>query len=306
MYKNRLIQDWRPGNFLQESVVDKGILYIVATPIGNTGDISARALEVLASVDLVAAEDTRHSGKLLKHLGVTTMLKAYHDFSDAGAEKYLLGLLGSGKSIALISDAGTPLIADPGYRLVLAARQAGFEVLPVPGPSALLAAISVAGLPTDRFAFEGFLPAKEVARNKQLKALKDEARTLIFYEAPHRLKQSLQSLHDEFGATRRIFIAREMTKRFEEHFCGDLAQSLDWLESNENAERGELVLVVAGQAVQDETDENLASAMRLFSLLREDLSLKRAVAIAAEYCGVRKNELYERALAAEASKDGKM
>ncbi len=279
--------------------MEQGTLYIVATPIGNTADISARALEILSAVDLVAAEDTRHSGKLLKNFGIETALKAYHDFSDAGTEKYLLGLLGAGKSIALISDAGTPLIADPGYRLVRAARDAGYSVLPIPGPSALLAAVSVAGLPTDRFAFEGFLPAKEIARNKQLAALKDEERTLIFYEAPHRLRQSLQSLHDIFGTGRRIFIARELTKRFEEHFSGDLGQSLTWLDANENAERGELVLVVAGKAGQDAVDASMTAAMRLFSLLRTDLSLKRAVAIAAEFCGVRKNELYERALAAE-------
>lgn len=279
--------------------MEQGTLYIVATPIGNTADITARALEVLAAVDLVAAEDTRHSGKLLKNLGIETVLKAYHDFSDAGAEKYLLGLLGAGKSIALISDAGTPLIADPGYRLVRAARDAGFSVLPIPGPSALLAAISVSGLPTDRFTFEGFLPAKDSARNKQLSLLKDEERTLIFYEAPHRLRQSLQSLHDIFGGERLVFIAREMTKRFEEHFSGDLRQSLAWLNSNDNAERGELVLVVAGRTRQEETDASMSDAMRLFALLRKDLSLKRAVAVSAEFCGVRKNELYERALAEE-------
>ena len=283
--------------------MDKGILYIVATPIGNTGDITSRALEVLSGVDLVAAEDTRHSGKLLKHLGVTTPLKAYHDFNDAGAEQYLLGLLDSGKSIALVSDAGTPLIADPGYRLVHAAREAGFTVLPIPGASALLAAISVAGLPTDRFAFEGFLPAKENARNKQLQQLKDESRTLIFYEAPHRLRHSLEALNAIFGERRHVFIAREMTKRFEDHFSGTLAQSLDWLEANENAERGELVLVVAGQDAQEEEGENIVSAMRLFTLLRDDLSHKRAVAIAAEFCGVRKNVLYERTLAVEGQGD---
>lgn len=279
--------------------MEQGTLYIVATPIGNTTDISARALEVLATVDLVAAEDTRHSGKLLKNLGIATTLKAYHDFSDTGAEKYLLGLLAAGKSIALISDAGTPLIADPGYRLVHSARDAGFSVLPIPGPSALLAAVSVSGLPTDRFTFEGFLPAKDSARNKQLALLKDEDRTLIFYEAPHRLRQSLQSLHNIFGQERQVFIAREMTKRFEEHFSGNLGQSLAWLNANDNAERGELVLVVAGRARQKETDAGMTAALRLFSLLRTDLSLKRAVAVSAEFCGVRKNELYERALAEE-------
>ena len=276
-----------------------GTLYIVATPIGNLGDISARAVEVLSQVTIVAAEDTRHSGKLLKHLGIETKLRSYHDFSSEAAEQSLLNSLANGDDVALISDAGTPLVSDPGFKLVRAARDADYKVLPIPGPSALLAAISVAGLPTDRFAFEGFLPAREGARNKRLSVLVDETRTLVFFEAPHRLGQTLQSMLVCFGGSREIFIAREMTKRFEEHFSGNLASSVEWADSNENAQKGELVLVLSGNAIEQDPANDLAGALRLFTLLRESLSLKQSVKIAAEYCGVRKNELYEQALLLE-------
>ena len=276
-----------------------GTLYIVATPIGNLGDISARAVEVLSQVTIVAAEDTRHSGKLLKHLGIETKLRSYHDFSSEAAEQSLLNSLANGDDVALISDAGTPLVSDPGFKLVRAARDADYKVLPIPGPSALLAAISVAGLPTDRFAFEGFLPAREGARNKRLSVLVDETRTLVFFEAPHRLGQTLQSMLECFGGSREIFIAREMTKRFEEHFSGNLASSVEWADSNENAQKGELVLVLSGNAIEQDPANDLAGALRLFTLLRESLSLKQSVKIAAEYCGVRKNELYEQALLLE-------
>lgn len=283
-------------------MMGSGTLYIVATPIGNLGDISARAVEVLSQVTIVAAEDTRHSGKLLKHLGIETKLRSYHDFSSEAAEQSLMNSLANGDDVALISDAGTPLVSDPGFKLVRAARDADYKVLPIPGPSALLAAISVAGLPTDRFAFEGFLPAREGARNKRLSVLVDETRTLVFFEAPHRLGQTLQSMLECIGESREIFIAREMTKRFEEHFSGNLASSVEWANSNENAQKGELVLVLSGNAIEQDPASDLAGALRLFSLLRESLSLKQSVKIAAEYCGVRKNELYEQALLLE--KDG--
>lgn len=276
-----------------------GTLYIVATPIGNLGDISARAIEVLSKVAIVAAEDTRHSGKLLKHLGIETKLRSYHDFSSEAAEQGLLALLSEGNDVALISDAGTPLVSDPGYKLVRAARNADFNVLPIPGPSALLAAISVAGLPTDRFAFEGFLPAREGARGKRLSDLVDEVRTLVFFEAPHRLGQTLRSMLESFGEVREIFVAREMTKRFEEHFSGSLKDCITWANSNENAEKGELVLVVSGAVLKEDSVNDLSGALRLFSLLRDELSLKQSVKIAAEFCGVRKNELYDQALKQE-------
>ncbi len=279
--------------------MEQGTLYIVATPIGNLGDISSRAVEVLSSVAVVAAEDTRHSGKLLKHLGINARLKSYHDFSSDAAEQGLLKILAGGEDVALVSDAGTPLVSDPGYKLVRAARNANFSVRPIPGPSALLAAVSVAGLPTDRFTFEGFLPARQGPRNKQLSKLQDEARTLVFFEAPHRLGETLQSLIENFGDSREIFIAREMTKRYEEHFSGSLAECIQWAGTNENAERGELVLVVSGSQVQAETGDDMSAAIRLYSLLREELSLKQAVKIAAQYCEVRKNDLYDQALRLE-------
>lgn len=272
------------------------VLYIVATPIGNLEDITARALSVLSAVDFVAAEDTRHSRRLLAHFGIATPLLSHHEFSTEAEVQKLLGLLAEGKSLALISDAGTPLISDPGYRLVAAARATGVEVLPVPGASALTAALSVAGIPSDRFRFEGFLPAKSSQRIKRLESLAAESSTLIFYESPHRIAHCLADLAQVVPSAqnRRLFVGRELTKKFETHFCGSPEQALVWLGSDENNQRGEFVLVLegAGEERLDEQEQKLAKAQEIARLLASDLSMKRAVALAAEIAGVRKNALY--------------
>jgi 16S rRNA (cytidine1402-2'-O)-methyltransferase len=272
------------------------VLYVVATPIGNLEDITARALSVLSAVDFVAAEDTRHSKRLLAHFGIATQLLSHHEFSSDAEVRKLLGLLAEGKSLALISDAGTPLISDPGYRLVAAARDEGVEVIPVPGASALTAALSVAGIPSDSFRFEGFLPAKSAQRIKRLESLVSETPTLIFYESPHRIASCLTDLAKIVPSVqnRKLFVGRELTKKFETHFWGSPEQSLAWLESDENNQRGEFVLVLEGarEEQQNEQEQKLAKAQEIARLLAAELSMKRAVALAAEIGGVRKNALY--------------
>jgi 16S rRNA (cytidine1402-2'-O)-methyltransferase len=276
-----------------------GTLFIVATPIGNLDDFTPRAVQILQEVDLVAAEDTRHSKPLLEKFAITTPLRSYHDFSSPAATQRLLDVLCSGQSIALISDAGTPLISDPGYRLVREVRNAGITVLPVPGASALTAALSVSGLATDRFTFEGFLPAKAGTRQNALKSLAQETRTLVFYESPHRIRATLTDMCELFGSAREIFVGRELTKMFETHFLGTLEAALGWLDSDANNERGEFVLVVQGCASEELQDQSLASALLLVKGLRSEVSLKRAVALASELTGVRKNTLYQAALEQE-------
>lgn len=271
-------------------------LYIVATPIGNLEDITARALSVLASVDLVAAEDTRHSKRLLAHFGITTPLVSHHEFSSSAEVQRLLDSLREGKSVALISDAGTPLISDPGYKLVAAAREEGIEVLPVPGVSALTAALSVAGIASDSFRFEGFLPAKSSQRTKRLESLLGETSTLIFYESPHRIAASLADLAQAVppDQSRKLFIGRELTKKFETHFWGSPSEATEWLDADANNQRGEFVLVLEGAqaGTEDEQAQKLGKAKDIARLLATELSMKRAVALAAEIGGVRKNALY--------------
>ncbi len=265
-------------------------LYVVATPIGNLSDMVPRAVEILKSVALIAAEDTRHSQTLLQHFGIETPLIAYHDHSDSRVLERLTQLIESGKSIALISDAGTPLISDPGYRLVLHAHQCGWRVIPIPGASALIAALSVAGLPTDRFRFEGFLPAKTAARKKSLQALASESCTLIFYEAPHRLLPCLEDMVECLGRERRAVLARELTKAFETVVHSSLHELLELARSDSNQSRGEIVLVLEGAtAVVSEFD---VETERLLRLLAADLPPKKAVAIAAEFTGLNKKQLY--------------
>ena len=274
-----------------------GELYIVATPIGNLGDISARACEVLAAVDVVAAEDTRHSGRLLQHLGVTTPLRAYHDFSDADTAAELLQLLSAGKRVALISDAGTPLIADPGFRLVQAARRDGHKVIPVPGPSALLAALSVAGIPSDRFVFEGFLPQRAAARRTRLAELKDEPRTLIFYETPHRILSCLTDMQTVLGGDRPLFVARELTKKFETHHLGTIADTLHRLTADPNQQRGEFTLVLSGADKAQASDTALQHALEMAEVLQQELSEtlspKQMATILSRLTAARKNALYQ-------------
>ena len=272
-----------------------GVLYVVATPIGNLADISARAREVLAAVDVVAAEDTRHSGTLLSHLGIKTQLISLHDHNEAERAPLLVARLQAGESVALISDAGTPLISDPGFDLVRAARAAGITVTPIPGASALVAALSVSGLPTDRFIFEGFLPAKQGARRERLAALSQEPRTLVFYESVHRLKESLEDMAAALGPKRRAVLARELTKLHEGVRDASLKELVGWAGSDPAAAKGEVVVMVAGAAAAESAALD-AEAERVLKLLLAELPVKQAAALAAGITGLNKNPLYQRAL----------
>ncbi len=275
---------------------DSGTLYIVATPIGNLDDISRRAIEILNAVDLIAAEDTRHSQKLLQSIQVDTPVVSHHDFSADSAINRILDKLESGSSIALISDAGTPLISDPGYRLVSLARQKNLTVIPIPGASALVSALSVSGLATDRFTFEGFLPSKATARQKRLSGLSDEQRTMVFYESTHRIMESLMDMSAAFEEQRLIFIGRELTKRFESHFLGTAAECIEWLGGDANQQKGEFVVIVAGSDEQLEEARKHERAMDIVRLLKSEVSMKKAVSLASKISGARKNLLYEAAL----------
>ncbi|MEQ8953479.1 MAG: 16S rRNA (cytidine(1402)-2'-O)-methyltransferase [Gammaproteobacteria bacterium] len=277
-----------------------GTLYIVATPIGNLGDISQRAADVLAQADVIAAEDTRHSQKLLQYLDIANkQVLACHDHSRPGEVERLLQLLQQGKDIALISDAGTPLISDPGYGLVNIARQHHIAIFAIPGASAVTAALSVAGLATDRFVFEGFLPAKNAARLGRLQDLQLERRTMVFFETPHRIMAFLQDAITVFGGHRLAFLGRELTKKFEQHYGQDLASIQGQLQQAPAQQKGEFVVVISGCTEQDSERARLAQAMDLVALLRPHLSLKQAVGRACEYTGARKNSVYEQALLLE-------
>lgn len=267
-----------------------GTLWVVATPIGNLDDLSARARAVLGGVAAIAAEDTRHTRHLLRHLGLTTPLLALHEHNEAGIIEALLARLVGGEDLALVSDAGTPLISDPGFRLVRAARAAGLRVAPVPGPAALIAALSVAGLPCERFVFEGFLPAKAGARRQRLAELAGEARTLVFYEAPHRLEATLADLAATFGAERPVALARELTKLHETVISTTLGQLIARVAADADQRRGEIVLIVGGNDVQ--AAQALAEGRRLYALLRNELAPARAARIAAEFTGAPRRALY--------------
>lgn len=265
-------------------------LYVVATPIGNLDDMVPRAVQVLQTVNVIAAEDTRHSKRLMQHFNISTPLVAYHDHSGATNIDNLLARLQGGNSVALISDAGTPLISDPGYRLVDAALTAGITVVPIPGASAAIAALSAAGLPSDRFVFEGFLNAKQSARLKQLQQLDGEARTLIFYEAPHRLLACLQDMETVFGADRQVVMARELTKTFETIKRAAVAELAVWVAADANQQKGECVLLVHGAAKSLDSDQQ---GLQVFDILVQELPLKQAAALAAKITGVKKNRLYQ-------------
>ncbi len=271
-----------------------GRLYVVATPIGNRDDISRRAAETLRTVDRIIAEDTRHSGRLLAFLGIDRPLLSLHEHNETAAMQRAIDLLRAGESLALISDAGTPLISDPGFPLVRSCRAQGIRVEPVPGPSALIAALSVCGLPTDRFRFEGFLPRRGQARRVHLEALRHEVVTLVFYESSHRVVETLHDLVAVFGPERQAVVARELTKLHETVRPGPLAVLLEWVEADEDQRRGEFVLIVAGA----DEDPRAASAEvdALLTVLLEELPLKQAARIAARLSGVKKNRLYQRAL----------
>lgn len=266
-----------------------GVLYVIATPIGNLEDITLRALRVLKEVDLIAAEDTRHTKKLLAHYRITTLLTSYYDHIEASKAPALIGQLQAGKTIALVSDAGTPGISDPGYRLVKGAAEAGIAVVPVPGPSTLTALLSVGGLPTDRFVFEGFLPAKKGQRQKALQLLKQEERTLVFFESPHRLLDLLADIDEIFG-DRQVVIGRELTKMFEETLRGSVRELR--LSLREREIKGEVAVLVAGWDARDEAGEGFSLAEEFRLLEAEGLSLKDIAQIISERRGVSKREVY--------------
>ena len=269
-------------------------LYIVATPIGNLGDFSARAIETLQNVDYIAVEDTRHSRKLLTHFAIQTPLLSLHAHNEATGSKLLLSYLQKGLSIALISDAGTPLISDPGYRLVMLVREQGIPVISIPGPCALITALSAAGLACDKFIFEGFLPSKSVSRQKKLNDLLYETRTLIFYEAPHRILELVNDMLAVFGPKRYVVLARELTKTFETIHGDSLELLKIWLNSDKNQQKGEFVVLVKG--AKDHHPHSDIEAQRILQILLGELPIKQATALAAKITHEKKNKLYALAL----------
>lgn len=286
----------------EEPALPASTLWVVATPIGNLGDLSPRAAAVLRGVDLVAAEDTRHTGKLLAHLGVRKELLSLHTFNEASQVAPLLARVAAGARIALVSDAGTPLISDPGFPLVRAAQDVGIPVVPVPGPSAVVTALSVAGLPCDRFAFEGFLPARQTARRERLEALAAEPRTLVFYEAPHRIEDCLADLCEVMGPAREAALARELTKRFEQIHRAPLGELLEWLRADEHRRRGEFVVMLRGAEGGAPASGSL-DPDRVLSALLDELPVKQAVRLAARLTGANRNDLYKRALELQSPRD---
>jgi len=265
-------------------------LYLIATPIGNLEDISYRAVRILTEADLIAAEDTRHSHVLLSHYNISTPVIAFHEHNESKMEGRILERLAGGEVIAIISDAGTPLISDPGYKLVCAARDAGLPVYSVPGPSAITAALSVAGLPTDRFAFEGFLPSKTTARKKKLEALSLETRTLVFFESSHRIVAAISDMAKTFGEQRLAAVCRELTKKFETVLRAPLAEIVVKLEEDKNQSRGEFVIVVDGY--EGNADESLIDAHRTATALLEYVPASQAARIAAKLHGVPRRDVY--------------
>ncbi|UCE89672.1 MAG: 16S rRNA (cytidine(1402)-2'-O)-methyltransferase [Pseudomonadota bacterium] len=280
-----------------------GTLYIVATPIGNLDDISRRALDVLRVVDVIAAEDTRHSRRLLSHYGIDTPLTALHEHNERQAGPKLVARLQDGQSVALISDAGTPLLSDPGYHLIRAAQDGDITVVPVPGASALLAALSASGLPAQHFCFEGFLPARGAARRAYLESLADETRTLVFFEAPHRILDTLRDLLALWGKDREAVLARELTKTFETVRRGTLAQLQAWVAGDEDQRRGEIVLLVRGARASAGEQDLDRDSVRTLQVLLDELPVKQAVRLAAQITGKKRNMLYAFAVDANSKKD---
>lgn len=272
-----------------------GVLYIVATPIGNLADISARALEVLAAVDVIAVEDTRHSQRLLQYYAIKKTLFPLHEHNEREAHAQLLTKLSEGQDVALISDAGTPLISDPGYVLVREARIQGIRVCPIPGACAFIAALSASGLPSDRFSFEGFLPARSGERRARLQALQQDTQTLIFYESPHRILDCLQDMVEVFGPQREVVMARELTKTFETIHGAPVAELCRWVAQDGNQQRGEFVVLVRGAEKQASSEVTVTPEWVLTRLLAE-LPVKQAASLAAQITGEKKNRLYKIAL----------
>lgn len=275
--------------------MSESALYVVATPIGNLQDMSQRAVEVLNNVDVIAAEDTRHSARLLAHFNINTRLISVHDHNERQRIDQIIDLLAGGSSVALISDAGTPLISDPGFVVVRAVREAGYRVTPVPGCAAFVAALSAAGLPSDRFAFEGFPPAKKAARKQYYAELAEESRTLVFYESPHRVLESLKDMQAAMGDERQVVIARELTKTFETIHLAPLAELIAWMEADHNQQKGEFVLLVHGKPKPEAGVVDNAS-LQVLDVLLDELPVKQAAGLASKITGVKKNLLYKLAL----------
>lgn len=279
-----------PGN-----AKSQGALYLVATPIGNLGDLTDRVRQTLTDVDVIAAEDTRHSGQLLSRFGIAKPMLSLHEHNEARRVAELIARIEAGANVAVVSDAGTPLISDPGFDLVRAAVAKGVRVVPIPGACAAIAALSAAGLPTDRFAFEGFLPTKPGARRERLDALRSDARTLIFYEAPHRLRDTLADIATTFGAERRTVVARELTKQFESFYHGTARELAERAQSDADMNRGEIVIVVAG-AVEQLGDATGLDADTVLRTLLEELPTAQAAKLAAKLTGAKRSQLYDRAV----------
>ncbi|WP_185968039.1 16S rRNA (cytidine(1402)-2'-O)-methyltransferase [Thalassotalea sp. PS06] len=280
---------------MNQYMVEAGTLYVVATPIGNLLDITQRAIEVLAQVDVVACEDTRHSARLLQHFSISNRTISLHDHNERQRQEQISNWLKEGQSVALVSDAGTPLISDPGFHLVRHCRQQNLNVVPVPGACAAIAALCVAGLPTDRFTFEGFLPSKQGARLSVLEALKDEPRTMVFYDAPRRIIDTVEDIISAMGEDRYVVIAREITKTFETIHDATASELLAWLQQDANQEKGELVLMIEGKTAV--IDDIPPIAKKTLNLLLKEMKPKKACAVTAEIFGLKKNDLYALTLA---------
>ncbi|GAA6172385.1 16S rRNA (cytidine(1402)-2'-O)-methyltransferase [Colwellia sp. KU-HH00111] len=283
---------------MSENKINPSTLYIIATPIGNLGDISARALATLEQVDIIACEDTRHTQKLLSAFAIKNKTISMHDHNERQRQDYIASLLQEGKSIALVSDAGTPLISDPGFHLVRHCRSLGLAVSPIPGACAAISALSVAGLPTDRFSFEGFLPSKSGARQSVLKGLAAEPRTMVFYDAPRRAIDTIKDIVETLGPQRYVVIARELTKTFETVHSDHAENLLAWLEQDPNQLKGEMVLVIEGY--QADRNDISSEVVKTLKLLLAEMKPKKACAITAEIHGVKKNALYDLALSFKA------
>lgn len=268
---------------------------MVATPIGNLQDMSFRAVEVLKSVAIIAAEDTRHSHKLLAHYGIKTPMLSYHAFNEKNRLQALLERLERGETVALISDAGTPLISDPGYVLVQKLHELGYKVIPIPGPCALITALSASGLPTDRFIFEGFLSSKASAARQELERLREESRTIIFYETPHRILQSLELIIEIFGPNRLMTLARELTKNFETIILDTASNWRERMQADPNQQKGEFVLLIHGKEIEKKEGLDI-EVENILRILMSELSLKQAVSLAVKITGSSRKKLYELAL----------
>lgn len=270
-----------------------GELYVVATPIGNLSDISQRALDVLSDVEYILAEDTRHSKRLLNHYGISTSLRSCHEHNESNVIAWVAQKLDAGSNLAIISDAGTPLISDPGFVLVRALRERGYRVTPVPGASSIIAALSIAGLPTDSFVYDGFLNTKSTARRAQYAKYRHQTRTIVLLESSHRIIASINDLITELGSQRAVVVAREMTKRFETVLSGHAQEVADRLAADDNQTRGEFVIMIAGAQEKSEVDTDLED---LLQVLLTEVSVKQAASMAAKISGRRKNDVYDLAL----------